>query len=300
MKKLTALKATILIFLSLFLIFGSLPKQALAVGAVCTEPVPLDIVIIIDRSGSMGASESGGHERIYYAKLAADNLVDSLTSTGDSLLPHRIALITFDGDAAEPVNLALNAVTTANDVKLAIDAIPTGGTTYIGPALTAATDQLTTLGRPNAKKVVILLTDGRNWGNSDEETATRRANTITQIPALQAAADTIYSIGIGTEGGAVGTDSELDKPLLQQIAKGPPGRYINVSMASELLDIFQGIITVELANISCPATPTAALPATGIQGTSRSSGYDFTMLILLTTSLALFNLWRYRKLKIQR
>jgi hypothetical protein len=71
-------------------------------------------------------------------------------------------------------------------------------------------------------------------------------------------ADTVYSIGIGTTGTGF---SDLDEPLLQQIAKAP-GQYIHVTEASNLpnifLDIFKDI------NICLPptATPTPAPAAT--------------------------------------
>jgi len=46
---------------------------------------------------------------------------------------------------------------------------------------------------------------------------------------------------------------------------------------------------------------TTGLPETGIQETSRSStGHNLTMLVILLTSLALFNLWRNGKLKNER
>ena len=45
---------------------------------------PLDVELIIDRSGSMGETQwsTGGHVRLYWAKQAADDLVDSLDATG--------------------------------------------------------------------------------------------------------------------------------------------------------------------------------------------------------------------------
>ena len=122
----------------------------------CLVPKPLDIVLVIDRSGSMG-QESGCtgtpcRTRIEWAKLAADNLVDSLAGTGGSLSPHRVAVVSFAGSSTATLNLALNAGTTAAAAHAAIDSITTGGSTYIAPALTSATDQLNTLGRADAKK----------------------------------------------------------------------------------------------------------------------------------------------------
>jgi len=217
--------------------------------------VPLDIVLVIDRSGSMGkAPLSGGQYRIYWAKEAANNLVDDLAGPDGSLSPRRVAVISFAGSGTATLHLALDGGTTASAVHSAINSITAGGSTYIAPALTTATDQLNRLGRADAKKVVILLSDGRNWTNPGEtpNVATRRANTITAIGPLQAAADTVYAIGIGKEGSGY---SDLDAELLQQIAK-PSGNYIHVAEASDLPGIFQGIFQ-EINNCLPPAdTPT--------------------------------------------
>ena len=90
--------------------------------------------------------------------------------------------------------------------------------------------------------------------------ATRRANTVSAIGPLQAAADTVYSVGIGTEGAGY---SDLDVELLQQIAK-PSGNYIHVAEAADLPDIFQDIFQ-EINN----CLPSAAMPTPTPTAVSR-------------------------------
>ena len=215
---------------------------------------------------------SGGQYRIYWAKEAADNLVDALAGPDGSLSPRRVAVISFAGDATATLNLALDAGTTAAAVHSAIDSITTGGSTYIAPALTTATNQLTTLGRPDAKKVVILLSDGRNWTNAGEtpDPATRRANTVSAIGPLQAAADMVYSVGIGTEGAGY---SDLDVDLLQQIAE-PSENYIHVAEAADLPDIFQSIF--QEINNCLPSTATPTPTSTAISAPTATRTWTAT------------------------
>jgi Mg-chelatase subunit ChlD len=211
------------------------------------ETGPTDVVLVIDRSGSMGKPPlSGGQFRIYWAKLAANNFVDQLAGDADDLGAYRVSVISFAGDATATLHLSLDGGTTASAVHAAIDSITTtpapgsSTSTYIAPALTTATDQLNTLGRADATKVVVLLSDGRNWTNPGEtpNATTRRNNTIAAIPALHAEADTVYSVGIGTEGSG---SSELDVDLLEQIPWGPSGKYFHVAEASDLPEIFEEI-----------------------------------------------------------
>ena len=237
----------------------------------CLVPVDLDVVIVIDKTGSM-LQETGGHTRLYWAKQAALALVNGMAggSSSPSLSPHHVEVITFDG--AVPVTIVTPFSDDADAVRAAINAIanpPSVTDTYIAPALTRATSDLNAHvhgGSHGSYKVVVLLSDGRNYADGDPVTGTtcpathtRRTNTVNAIPGLHAAADTVYTVGLGDETTCGPTSdqlcapencnpNELDHYLLVDIAEGPPGDYTNVEDASTLPDIY-GDISQEVVNI---------------------------------------------------
>jgi len=230
----------------------------------CLVPVELDVAIVIDKTGSMD-QQTGGKSRLEWAKEAATALVDGIAggSSSHSLGLHHAEVITFDGSAAATrVGPALGN-SDADAVRAAIAGItgPTGDT-YIAAGMQKATTDLNAHvhgGTYGSYKVVVLLSDGRNFdaNNSDPWppdncplTHQRRANTVAAIPALHAAADTVYTVGVGNKFGTPEScdDKELDEDLLTQIAKGPPGDYTRVEDASTLPDIY-GEISQEVINI---------------------------------------------------
>ena len=239
--------------------------------AECLQPAELDVVIIIDRTGSMITNYSGtpSQTRLYWAKEAALALVNGIAGgSGSSTLGNNhVEVMTFDG--GDPINLVTPFSSDADAVRAAINGIPNPPSTtdtYIAPALLRATSDLNTHvhGGLGSYKVVVLLSDGRNYADGDPVTGTvcdathqRRTDTVNAIPGLHAAADTVYTVGIGSptcgpfhlpcEPLSCNPD-ELDTSLLADIAKGPPGDYTNVQDASTLPDIY-GDISQEVVNI---------------------------------------------------
>jgi len=230
----------------------------------CLVPVELDVAIVIDKTGSMD-QETGGKTRLQWAKEAATALVDGIAggSSSHSLGLNHVEVITFDGSAPAQLVSPAFGNSDADAVRAAIAGItgPTGDT-YIATGMQKATTDLNAHvhgGTYGSYKVVVLLSDGRNFDSTESNpwppdncplTHQRRANTVAAIPALHAAADTVYTVGVGDEFGPPEScdDKELDETLLQDIAEGPPGDYTRVTDASTLPDIY-GEISEEVINI---------------------------------------------------
>ena len=229
------------------------PTSALASTQVCEVKADLDVVIAIDKTGSMNDT-SGGQTKLHWAKQAALALVNGIAggSSSSTLGGNDVEVLTFDGasTATRVVPFSSDAATLRSAIN-GIGDSSGAGDTDIAKGLEGATADLNAhvhSGSNGSYKVVVLLSDGRNWSNSDSSgscpiSQQRRQDTLNDIPALHAAADTVYTVGVGSQIGTANScnSSELDEALLQAIAEGPPGDYTHVTDASTLPDIYSGI-----------------------------------------------------------
>jgi hypothetical protein len=216
----------------------------------CLVKADLDVVIAIDKTGSMD-QQTGGHTRLYWAQQAALALVNGIAggSGSNTLGSNHVEVLTFDGSAVATRVVAFSSNAVA--VRNAINGISNpAGDTYIARGIEMATADLNAHTHNESYRVLVLLSDGRNYVNGDPQSGTncppthqRRADTVNAIPNLHAAADTVYTVGIGsqTDGPNSCNPDELDQDLLGDIAEGPPGDYTWVIDASTLPDIYSGI-----------------------------------------------------------
>jgi len=221
----------------------------IAPAALAADPLagcgrmPLDVEFIIDRSGSMGETQwaTDGHVRLYWAKNAADGLVDSLDATGGvgggSNL-HHVGLSKF-GNSAASVDLALGTSSAAT-VKGHIDALTSAGNTPLRQGMAVGAGDMTANGEASrgglpVKHVIILLSDGRP--NPDNTNLSGSRPTQANIDDFRASADVVYSVAVGDGGTGL---SQVDLPLMQSLAK-PASAYRHVVAGSDLPDLFDGI-----------------------------------------------------------
>jgi len=239
---------------SKFFGLGDIQEGSAAMAALSFGMVQTDVVLVIDKTGSMD-QQTGGHTRLYWAKQAALAFVNWIAGgSGSSTLGNNhIEVLTFDGNAtAQLVGPALGN-SDADAVRAAINNIGDlsgSGDTYIAKGIEGATGDLNAHVHDDSYRVVVLLSDGRNYKNGDamsgtfcNATHTRRTNTVAAIGPLHDEADTVYTVGVGNQTGTWDSCNpyELDEALLGDIAEGPPGDYTQVIDASTLPAVFQAI-----------------------------------------------------------
>ena len=120
---------------------------------------PRDVVVVLDRSGSMGGW------KMVAARRAAARIVDSLQPTD------RFAVLAFDHEISTPTTLDTGLVPATNRRRwLAVEWLAgldaRGGTEMVGP-LVEATDLLTRTERHDRDAICLLVTDGQ-VGNEDQ------------------------------------------------------------------------------------------------------------------------------------
>lgn len=119
-------------------------------SSTVTTATPADIVLVMDKSGSMEG------ERDSNAKKAANALAGKLLTSQNSALPEsqrvRMAVVTFSTNAS----LKQNFTTDVSEINNAVKGNPTGGTNWEA-ALKQANDLQ---GRSGVKKHIIFLSDG--------------------------------------------------------------------------------------------------------------------------------------------
>lgn len=179
---------------------------------------PLDIVLVLDASGSMNDPMGSGDntKRIDALKAAANSFIDEIAKQNakisDSTQQHQVSLVKFSGNKSDQVgdstyrdggytynfsqvmkNLTPCVGKSADDLKSTVKGISPAGSTRADYGLELAAGQ--TSGRENAKKIVVFFTDGSptSYSNFEDEVA---SGAITAAKSMKDAGATIYSVGI--------------------------------------------------------------------------------------------------------
>lgn len=179
---------------------------------------PTDVMLVLDRSGSMGGTPIGN------LKTAANKFIDIIDEGSDGQLDGVIA----NGSRVGVVSFADNATTNkvlstnATDLKNTINSLAVGGLTNHEAAFQTAQTQLSA-SSPSNKKIMIMFTDGLTTvgGSPDNDAANARA-----------AGTEIYSIGLGS----------VNTGQLNNWATDPDSGHVFITPnASALESIFKGV-----------------------------------------------------------
>lgn len=175
---------------------------------------PTDIVLILDRSGSMAGSPLANLKN--GAKAFID-IIDEATDSsqnGQIGFGSRIGIVSFADVATQDTQL----ITSVADLKTAVDALSSGGSTNHEDAFTKALD-LFDPASANAK-VMVMFTDG---------VTTAGGNPNTVATAAKAQGVIIYSIGLSGNGG-------IDEQALRDWASDPDSAYVAITPDDEELE----------------------------------------------------------------
>ena len=179
---------------------------------------PLDIVLVLDASGSMDdpMGKSDSTKRIDALKAAANSFIDEIAkqnaSISDPAQQHQVSLVKFSGEKSNQVgndtyrdggytynysqvmkNLTSCVGSSADDLKSTVNAIKPAGATRADHGLQLAADQ--TSGREDAKKIVVFFTDGSPTKSSGFEDNVA-SSAVSAAKSMKDAGATIYSVGI--------------------------------------------------------------------------------------------------------
>ena len=184
-----------------------------------TATEPLDIVLVLDASGSMDdpMGRTDRTKRIDALKAAANSFIDEIAARNAGISEadqrHSVAVVKFSGDKTDLVGndtylkgrytynysqvmQGLTVVDTngASNLKAKVNAISPAGATRSDYGLELAQSQLEG-GRAGARKVVVFFTDGKPTKVSDFDSSVA-SNAITAAKAIKDSGGTVYTIGI--------------------------------------------------------------------------------------------------------
>ena len=177
--------------------------EAYTTGKVTTstKTAPVDIVLVLDQSGSM-ADSFGDTTRQEAMKSAVNNFIDAVGDKYSTEADHRISVVTFGTEARILKDWTTVDKDGKGNLKDKIGELPVtpSGSTNVGAGMEKAEELMGTGynytgSNKERQKVMIVFTDGVPTTQSDFDTGV--ANTaISSAKKLKDSGCTVYSIGI--------------------------------------------------------------------------------------------------------
>lgn len=199
---------------------GTLQIQLALTAAPDIQTNPTDIVLALDRSGSMEGAALAS------LKTAVNQFIDIIADATDGAPDtigsgSRIAIVSFAGTATNDTGL----ITSVATLKAAVNALVADGDTNHSAAFITSSFVLTTPPVTN-QKVIVMFTDG---------VTTEGADPLIAATAAKAAGNTIYAIGLEGTGG-------VDETALESWVTTPASTHLAIAPTpAELAELFANL-----------------------------------------------------------
>ncbi|MEQ2637405.1 Spy0128 family protein [Paratractidigestivibacter faecalis] len=267
-----------------------------------TSTTPLDIVLVLDASGSMEDKMSGGGTKIAALKAAANAFVDEIAKANEGIddpeLQHRVSIVKFASDTTDRIGnnftwdgyncsqRMIGLTPCTQDGKGAItsqiNALNPAGATRADYGMSHAQKALNDA-RAGAKKVVVFFTDGTPT-KSNSFSGSVANSAVSTAKALKDGGTTIYTVGIQSGANPSvdpnGWGATNENKFLHAVSSNYPAAteydelgaratdsdfYKTATSAAGLKDVFSGI--------SQDIAKAAGHPTDVVEGAENTSGY---------------------------
>lgn len=275
-----------------------------------SSTTPLDIVLVLDASGSMDDSMDDGTKRIDALKSAANNFVNHIAEQNqgisDSSKQHQVSIVKFSGDKSAAVGndtyyrggfkynysqvmKAMSPCTDAAAFRNTINSINPAGSTRADYGLQLADSQ--TSNREDAKKIVIFFTDGSPTSSSGFESEVA-SSAVSAAKAMKDKKATVYTVGIfsGADPSADPSGASNENKFMHAVSSNYPeaaytqnsgfwgGWDWNLGTRSDGSDFYKSATNADelkkvFDDISSEIVKGSGYPTNATEGAEHTSGY---------------------------
>lgn len=275
-----------------------------------SSTTPLDIVLVLDASGSMDDSMDDGTKRIDALKSAANNFVNHIAEQNqgisDSSKQHQVSIVKFSGDKSAAVGndtyyrggykynysqvmKAMSPCTDAAAFRNTINSINPAGSTRADYGLQLADSQ--TSNREDAKKIVIFFTDGSPTSSSGFESEVA-SSAVSAAKAMKDKKATVYTVGIfsGADPSADPSGASNENKFMHAVSSNYPeaaytqnsgfwgGWDWNLGTRAEGSDFYKSATNADelkkvFDDISSEIVKGSGYPTNATEGAEHTSGY---------------------------
>jgi len=175
---------------------------------------PIDVIMVLDRSGSMGEVDPVCDDsKIEMVKDAASFAATDALNSGPG---NRVGLVSFCHYSSNDIDLTRDQ----NAISEKINALQAGGDTSYGAGLQEALNQMVTHGNYTSIPVILFMSDGlhNTWPNTED-----------YVPEYTGRGIKIFTMGVG---------NGYDHSLLEWMADETGGEYKSIEDCSELKKVF--------------------------------------------------------------